>query len=509
MALTKIITAILLYACLSLNVYALPLSEYREHSRDILELYVSGASAQDNALERLFRLRCKKNTLDIYRVGGNQRVFFCRINSKATDILPAIEGFPDNLKVALFKTSQGGSGNGVGPLIQRVHRPFINLSDLKKNFEKRCPENKSIKHAAQKPFDEYTEHFCQNPISFSKVPDAGISDVEPKMFIKNFGFTEKQIQTLTVRSANALIFGVPVSLNLRNALQAAQFSIENKCHPKNKEYKDNSESKECMPGLTRPQLAGMFAGTITEWRQILNTYGYPMATTDPNSGEILVPPTVDEPSDTRVHLCRRVDTSGTQASFEIFFLNQRCVDNVESFVPASRTVALGSGTSDIKYCLNNNHSKGLWSVGIFSTENVADLEKDRWRFIKVDNYAPTLLNTYLGKWAFFIEQTIQWRNDKSAHPLKGLKLQLIDYISQQAGNPQVIRALNEGFKHSWGTAGIMALNTNNHRPYLMKPGSELKSESIIENPVLPLSRATQGYPNNCSPPLAVFPTPAP
>ncbi len=516
MSLIKIITLLLLL-CTANSAVALPLSDYRQKSRDIIEIYVSGASAQDNALESLFRLRCAKNTLDIYRAGGNQRLFFCTIKSDATKILPEIEKFPQQAKVALFKTSRGGSGNGVGPLIQSTHLPFINILDLKKNFQKRCPDEKKIKHKAQAPFDGYTEHFCTNPKRASKIPDVGISDVEPKMFTKQFGFSKAQINRLTVTSANALIFGIPVSLNLRNALQAAQFANDSSCHPDNSEYEKlisdskipYSESQDCMPGLTRPQLAGMFAGTITDWRQILNHYGYPMAAIDPDSGEISVPPSVKKPIDTRVHVCRRVDTSGTQASFEIYFLNQRCADNVESFVPASRTVAMSSGTSDVKYCLNTNNSKGLWSVGIFSTENVADLENDGWRFIKVDNAAPTLLNTYLSKWTFFIEQTIQWRNEESDNPLSGFKLQFSKYIAQQAGSPEVIRTINSRFKHTWGSAGVMGLNTNNHRPYLIKPGTKISADVIDENPVLPLSRATQGFPNNCSPPLAVFPTPAP
>ena len=512
---------IILFICVSIfcatNLHALPLAEYNKNAKDILNLYVSGASAQDNSLERFFRLRCEENTLDIYRVGGNQRLFFCTFKSDATEVLPIIDNFPRRINIAFFKSSKGGSGNGVGPLIQNIELPFINILDLKKNFNKRCPAEKSIKHEMNPPFSSYVEHICTTSKRHSTIPDAGISDVEPKMFTRNFGFTKKQIKTLSVKSSNALIFGVPVSLNLRNALQSAQFSIKSPCHPENEIYErinpkllvPYGESNECMPGLTQPQLAGIFAGAITDWRQILNSEGYPMATIKLESGEISVPPTVTKPSDTRVHVCRRVDTSGTQASFEMYFLNQRCSDDVESFVKGSRTVLLGSGTSDVKYCLNYSYSENLWSVGIFSTENVADLNEDKWRFIKINQVSPTLLNTYLGKWTFFIEQTIQWRNENSDNPLEGFKLTLMNYISKQVGNPNVIQAINSDFRHTWGNAGIMALNTNNHRPFLMKPGSPLTSEKIDELPVLPISRATLGYPNNCSPPLAVFPTPAP
>ena len=57
--------------------------------------------------------------------------------------------------------------------------------------------------------------------------------------------------------------------------------------------------------------------------------------------------------------------------------------------------------------------KNVWAVGILSTESV-ETDNDRRRFIELDGVAPTLCNTYNGRWTFFIEQSYQWRNERSA-----------------------------------------------------------------------------------------------
>ncbi len=146
--------------------------------------------------------------------------------------------------------------------------------------------------------------------------------------------------------------------------------------------------------------------------------GYPLASKDPNTGKVSVPAALVPPSDDLVYVCRRVDTSGTQASYEMFFLNQRCAAGVHPFVKNSSKVFMGSGTADVKACINELDRQKVWAVGIMSTENVASEADDRWRFVKVDGVAPTLLNTFSGRWPFFVEQSYQWRNERSERPLR-------------------------------------------------------------------------------------------
>lgn len=193
----------------------------------------------------------------------------------------------------------------------------------------------------------------------------------------------------------------------------------------------------------------------------------------------------------------------------MFFLNARCSNDANTLVGASATVTLGSGTSDVKHCLMLRHEKNLWAVGVFSTENVADSESTPWRFIKMDGVAPTLLNTFNGRWQFFVEQTFQWRGDRSEAPLTGWKLLLIEHFAAQAGNPLIVAKLNEKFRHTWGDAGVLALGTSGIRPPIPVPGQPVNTANLRENPVLALTHATRGATNNCVPPVAIHPTVAP
>ena len=99
-----------------------------------IELYISGSSAQDEALENLVRLSadiagapalCEPGTLDIYRgsLGGTaNRVFYCRTSH-------AVSGVRAGLRLAIYKSS-GGSGDGVTPVAAATPLPFLDLARL-------------------------------------------------------------------------------------------------------------------------------------------------------------------------------------------------------------------------------------------------------------------------------------------------------------------------------------------------------------------------------------------
>jgi hypothetical protein len=363
----------------------------------------------------------------------------------------------------------------------------------------------------------YTEFECLNPIPDHVVPDAGISDVEPRFFLNAYHLPPEAVDVLTVHNANAFIFGVPVSLRLRNALQGARFPRSDACNPANPHYADlaainhgsavkRGETERCMPSLSRAQLAGIFAGTITDWGQIVNSKGYSLATKDSGTGKMSSPPGVHPPSDDRIYICRRVPTSGTQAAYEMFFLNQRCTSGVRPFVDSGSNVFQGSVTGDVKSCLALLDERNVWAVGILTTESVESVKDDRWRFIKMDGVAPTLLNTYNGRWSFFVEQSYQWRNERSEQPLQGPKLALMAQIGLQLGNPAVIRDLNRGFRHAWGSAGLMALSDagSGVRPH-PSPGRPVDQAQLDDNPIL----AVRHDSNNCSAVIAQYPTELP
>lgn len=458
---------------------ALPASQYNATPGDTLDVFISGASAQDEALERLLRNTCVSGTLDIYRAGGNQRVLFCRI-SNAT-----VPGFPGGAgqKVAVHKTSEGGSGSGVQPVANQTQVGFINMNAIK-NGGINCGNvnNVPAETVAGTTFAGYTEHNgCVGNLR-NAVPDAGISDVEPRLFEAS----DSEIARLTVRSQNAVIWGVPVTIALRNALQQVQGLAV------------GSNNEANMPSLTREQLTSIYTGQIFDWNFLLAA----------NGSSLPSAPGVSAPADTNVYLCRRVPTSGTQASFETYFLRARCAEGVLGMPGASNTVNVGSGTSNVRACLRDHNAGNRWAVGLFSTENVEELSNSSdnhfgWRFIKINGHAPTLLNVANGKYDFYSEQSIQWRNASSGNALSGLKLTLMQDIATNAGSPPIIRALNAGFTHPWGQGGVMALPTNGHIPTFPSPGNPLTAAQIAANPVNTSTKSPTGSPNNCQPPVVL------
>src|SRR5215469_12981271 len=96
-----------------------------------VELFISGSTAQDEALENLLRLSgavagapnlCEPGSLDIYRgtVNGTaNRAFYCRTSN-------AVSGVRAGLRLAIYKSS-GGSGDGVSPVAAGTPLRFIDL----------------------------------------------------------------------------------------------------------------------------------------------------------------------------------------------------------------------------------------------------------------------------------------------------------------------------------------------------------------------------------------------
>jgi hypothetical protein len=505
-------TLLLLLLGLPTLTNALPLRDYHSQQGDTLDLFVAGSSAQDDTLQRLFRLICQPDSLDVYRAEG-VRLLFCRARSDAA----ALPGVAGGQKIAFHKSSVVGSGGGVGPLIQRTSVNFLNVEDVRSQFDQRCPPERRVRHPAEGVMTAYTEYSCSNPTPAREVPDAGISDVEPRFFLDAYHLSADAVDELSIHNANAIIFGVPVSLDLRDALQTARFAKDDYCNPGNPHYADlvevrhglrvkRGETEACMPSLSRAQIAGIFAGVITQWGQLVNPRGYALAARDPQTGQISSPPDVRVPSDDRVYVCRRVNTSGTQASFEMFFLNQRCTSGIPPFVDSGNNVFVGSVTGDVVSCLTQLDQRNVWAVGILTTEDVESVKDDRWRFIKMDGVAPTLLNTYSGRWPFFVEQSYQWRSERSEQPLKGQKLALMAYIGLQLSNPAIIRDLDQGFRHVWGSAGVMALGgAERAPPPRPSPGRPVDQAAIDDNPIL----AVRHESNNCSSIVAQYPTAIP
>src|SRR5262249_18423426 len=156
---------------------------------------------------------------------------------------------------------------------------------------------------------------------------------------------------------------------------------------------------------------------------------------------------------------------------------------------------------DVRECLDAHTQFNRWAIGILSTESVGNNGSRKFRFIKVDGSAPTLLNAYLGRWSHVTEQSMQWRRSFDSGLSTTQEGRVLSFIAINLGLPRVIAALNSGFVHAWGQGGYLAPATSQ----FPAPAPPVTAESLRLNPVGGLTRSL-GHLNNCSEPIVVRPS---
>lgn len=446
------------------------------------ELYISGATAQRPQLLGLMRRVCNVGTLDYYTSGTNLFAYFCTVN-------PATVPGLVKPNLVVYKTDVGGSGNGVQPVANAATLQFMDMATIKAATTL-CGATSTVAAVTVSGdtlgLPAYTARDCSSAFA-NKLTEVGFSDVEPQLF----GATTAEVAKLApnIFSSNALTFGVPVTKNLRDALQTAQGLTT------------GSETEANMPSLTDTQVAAIYSGQITTWDQFANTAGVVLT-----------------PVDNNIYVARRVVTSGTQTSARVYFLNNPCATGVLNFVDGNDTRACntlttgtlgtvfeGSGSGNVVSCLNRHNTDGRWAVGVLSTEFSDSVASGNgFRFVKLNGKSPKLLNVIQGKYRYWMETTIQWRNGTPGPALGGDDLTFMNKVVALIGEPPVLQAINSGFLHDWvpsGGAGLLSLPSNFTPAFVYTTDAQ-----AIDNPINTHTKAPLGNPVNCQPPVAVFPT---
>jgi hypothetical protein len=496
--------------------HALPATQFVESdTTNQITIRMSGATAHDAGLLLLLRnttpgsVICKPNTLDVYISSSkNDTLYFCMggLNSGA-----------NNKRLAILKESDGGSGVGVGPLVRA--QETLNISDgttITRNWID--PTDATIRASAgvSKPasgaFAAYKEHagMPSTAVTIVGAADVGISDIEPARFAQIYNpiITIAELNSLQINGISGVIFGVPVTKSIYQRLQALQFATTSVCHPSNASYgsitdtASNASSEACMPSLNKDQVSAMYTGSLTTWDKIKSAIN--------NTETVASVAPYGTMTDTNIYVQRRFATSGTQRSFEIFFADTGCVVGASKFL--DKTVARiteNSGTSNVISGLNLNESTNKGAIGILTTEKVAS-SSDGWRFIKLNGYAPSLLNVVKGTYEHFFESTIQWRKI----PIAGLpaistdKKAVATAIVNQLGNPTVVSTLDVGFTHSFGRAGLVGNAIKNRlraptTPFIASGVSASDTSDVYVRPVASSTRGPRGVPNACLSPIKV------
>jgi hypothetical protein len=422
-----------------------------------------------------------------------------------------VPGFPasPNTQIAFLKESQGGSSNGVVPLIAVANSQahalrWLDLAALRDASG--CTTVALLAtDTGQTGLLNVTRRWNCNatltPVdtagSATFDVNMGVSDTEPALSFPTPSATN--IARLAVAPAVHISFGVPVTLALYTALQQAQGLGVND-----------------VPSLSRSQLRGLFSGGIFDWNQITDASG------DGLAESALV---TTAPANTSIYICRRVASSGTQATAEAYWLNQRCVAGGSVFVepndgstvndtvwvPANAnngTVNAGPSSGNVRTCLATYNTANVWGLGVLSNE-VTNAQMVGFRMIAIDGVAPTLANTANGLYDYYSESvttTIAQGNPgfiDTSNTSTDLRGRLIARIQQNISEPVTLAQLNVSFQgRPWGNGGSMAIPNG---VSAIPNGSPATDAEMNTNPVDTSSK----FGNNCSGAITNNSTPVP
>lgn len=374
-------------------------------------VYVSGASALSGTVGGVVNSLCTVPTVKYIddKDGKQDAAYLCN-NAKATS------GFPASSKYIVVKRDEDGSLAGVGPVVipgSTATNPSPTAGGLNFIDLKNC--------TAATPFT--CAYIAPNALTGRVNPHAGLSDVESTIWQARGQFNPSGAGAVPFTSTAPFAaqgFGIAVTEELYKALKTKQFA-EGKLPGCAADIPTDFAAGPCQPSISRDQytsIASQSGGYHTSWAPILGaTVGAGKA----------------------VNLCRRVSTSGTQASSDTYFLSNPCAkaDPTNGLLAAATSaldsnpgffhVQENSSTGNVKSCLNfhnngfnntdtvpyvngngsllnNEKDEGKFAIGVISLENLpaagsgpiaegpggAAAAGDKWKFVKLSNVSPNL-----------------------------------------------------------------------------------------------------------------------
>ena len=373
--------------------------------------------------------------------------------------------------------------------------------------------------------------------------DLDLADVDGAQFenAANGGVTNASTLTATGGALATQIFGVVVNTRLYAAMQVASVAagkIAASCISTTLTSGVNSatfttptnNTDACMPSLSVAQLSAILGNNrTTDW--------YNLAFTDASGNEtnlVNVQFATDVPANSDIHYCSRTAGSGTLATFNIKLENQ-CFKGNEA-MPTASSQTLGaetdgtlgnqkvvhsmSGSGDLENCLiglndwttntsftplpaQTNGAGFRWAIGIMSLDRNSDVSK-KYRFIKVDGYAPTAVNVVNGNYKIWAELV----NLNPVAPIASgagstASSTLAADILANIGKADQIASLN--VIHPFGLSGFLGTATNpSFLPTFDQPTGTQKAYAAFDSarPVNPWTHSTStgGSLNHCRTP---------
>jgi hypothetical protein len=364
-------------------------------------VYVSGSTATDAAIQAYAKLDPAVDANAPF-VAGSYDLYKTATGYVLTGTAGPIFGAVAGQNIAIVKQTSGGSAVGIHNVAQGIAAAnFPNLT-TPATFSGSC--SVSATAGASSPFQGFSTYTCTLAESQAIVPNAGISDEDPTTFVGTGGVTSTDAGLLTSTHAVEVPFGIIVSTALRNQLQTAEGLTS------------GSETLANVPSLTTAQVRAILSGQMTSLSDL-----WVFNPTTQNPVQI-------DPSGSLVHICRRGDTSGSQFAANINFFGKGCSKGAGvGAIAAPDTVSTqtsgeawsgsatqlgdfvfaGSGTGDVRNCVAAGLGAGDTfnaRIGFVSMDQVASTGVN-WRYIALNDIAPTIWNIQLGKYDWITEDT--------------------------------------------------------------------------------------------------------
>lgn len=276
----------------------------------------------------------------------------------------------------------------------------------------------------------------------------GVSDVEARLFAG-----QGAVNNVASTPLLAQVFGIAVSDKLYAKLQTIQ-------------------GTSGVPSLRSVDIRSIMIGNYRDWTQVEPTI------------------TANAGGTTAIKLCRRVATSGTQATFNALFLNNPCgAPNDAQLVPADNltddapgndssagslaktdvyTVVMNSAAGNVDQCLTSADAQNELALGLLGTERVPgaggtggddpDGAADSWKFVAIDGKAATVANAIAGNYEYVAEAT--W-NRNPAIPYTAAQEAIANAMIVNMGSPATITAE--------GLLGVAAIPDNGFDPTIESP----------------------------------------
>lgn len=448
-----------------------------------IEIFMAGATAQKNTIANLLggyaggkpttwtsaytfpavTPLCAANTLDIFydpaqqtpivlSVGSEFRAYSCTL--AATSNVPTeLQGKHIRINYRLL----GGSWQGVGPLARAQAIGFMPIAGTNANCTAVSPApvlSFPLTAIWNKP--TYT---CSIATLNNVVPDVGLSDQEPAMFVGanapydgNPGtdpqatpMTAGDLGHISATPLQSVIMGVIGSRPLVCAMQTSQ-GLAQSANCANLATAATSSipfgtSPNQRPTISSSQITAILASAFlspyaVDWSPVVPTTGV---------GQF-------------VHVCRRISAVGTQIAANAFWLNYPCASTsvppatgpVYPFSPSTNgsiqvITALPTGGSsivetnlipDMRACVagyaTQTATTDQWALGLLFGDNTPSTETYNWDWLSIDGIEPSIPNAVTGKYRWVTTETwnVRTATVNGVAPASGLKQEFVNLLFQ-------------------------------------------------------------------------------